>query len=235
MDILKKKFFLVVLVILFVNSNIVYANEEKELSDKEFIEKYYFDVDLEGVKMVHFFRTFPFFDEKGEITPLGKTFLTVLTSDVWTWVKEPMIYIKDDTAYIHAVKTEGLNILFTLKKENEQWKVVKKETKKLPTVGSEVILEKAFLRAIGSEILSATKTYYGESRLFQSEKIIDIVQDEYNDTYDVTIQIVTFKGAHDQPFGFDTITLRLPEFKVIKYQHKDVSDLEIDKIPLATH
>ncbi|MFJ7976646.1 hypothetical protein ACIQZI_13230 [Peribacillus sp. NPDC096379] len=121
-------------------------------------------------------------------------------------MREPRIYIKENIAYIHVVKLDGLNIFYTLEKEKNQWKVVKKESKKLLTVGSEVILEKVFLRSIGKEILEASKTYYGELRLFDSERIIDIVRN-----------------------GFDTITMRVPGFEVIKYEHKDVSD--ITKIP----
>ena len=32
------------------------------------------------------------------------------------------------------------------------------------------------------------------------------------------------------PFGFDTITLQIPGFDVVKYEHKDISD--IDKLSL---
>lgn len=134
---------------------------------------------------------------------------------------------------VRPLKLDGLNLLYTLKKENNVWKVVKIEKKKLPTVGSEAILEQAFLRAIGIKILNATKTYYGESRLFDSARVIDIVQDEFNDKYDITIQIITYEGPMMPPYGFDTITLQIPGFKVIKYEHKDVSD--IGKIPLETH
>lgn len=94
-------------------------------------------------------------------------------------------------------------------------------------------MEQTFLRAIGIKILNATKTYYGESRLFDSARVIDIVQDEFNDKYDITIQIITYEGPMMPPYGFDTITLQIPGFKVIKYEHKDVSD--IGKIPLETY
>ena len=136
--------------------------------NEDFINQYYFDVNLNGFSELYTFGDFPFYNDKGQVSPLGKTVLTVLTSDVRKWVREPRIYVKGNLAYIHAVKLDGLNILYTLKKENDQWKVIKREEKKLPTVGSKVILEKAFLRAIGQEILKATKTYYGEERLFYS-------------------------------------------------------------------
>lgn len=209
-------------------TNIAFAKQKG--SEQDFIYKNYYDVNLNGFSELYTFGDFPFYNDKGQVSPLGKTVLTVLTSDVRQWVKEPRIYVKGDLAYIHAVKLDGMNILFTLKKENDQWKVIKSEEKKLPTVGSKVILEKAFLRAIGQEILRATKTYYGEERLFESERITDITWDENNDKYTITIQIITYEGPMMPPFGFDTITLQIPGFEVIRYEHKDISDL--DKIPL---
>ncbi|WP_242308350.1 DUF3888 domain-containing protein [Bacillus cereus group sp. BfR-BA-01524] len=89
------------------------------------------------------------------------------------------------------------------------------------------------MRAIELEILKATRTYYPHGRLYTSPRIIDIIRDEFNDTYKITVQIVTFESAHNSPYGFDTITLEIPDFKVIKYEHVGVSD--IGKIPLETH
>ncbi|PFZ93907.1 DUF3888 domain-containing protein [Bacillus wiedmannii] len=227
-----KKFLCIIFSVLFcITTSTVLAKQEAQ--NQEFINKYYFDIDLKGMKDIYFFREFPFYTDKGQVSPLGKAVLSVLQGDIWTWAREPRIYVKENIAYIHAVKLDGLNLLYTLKRENNVWKVVKIEKKKLPTVGSEAILEQAFLRAIGIKILNATKTYYGESRLFDAARVIDIVQDEFNDKYDITIQIITYEGPMMPPYGFDTITLQIPGFKVIKYEHKDVSD--IGKIPLETH
>ncbi|WP_269051912.1 DUF3888 domain-containing protein [Sporosarcina sp. G11-34] len=74
------------------------------------------------------------------------------------------------------------------------------------------------------------KQQLGEERLFDSERITDITWNEIDDKYNITIQIVTYKGPMMPPYGFDTITLQIPGFEVVRYEHKDVSD--IDKIPL---
>lgn len=227
-----KKTLLVLMTILFyLKIPSVFA--EQEVQNQEFIDKYYFDVDLKGVKDIYFFREFPFYNDKGQISSLGRAVLSVLQGDIWTWVREPRIYVKDNMAYIHAVKLDGLNLLYILKKENTDWKTVNIQRKKLPTVGSEVILEQAFLRAIGPEILKATKSYYQDGRLFSSPRIININRDEFNDIYEITLQIVTFEGAHNPQYGFDTITLKIPGFKVINYEHKDVS--HITKLPLESN
>lgn len=81
------KLFISIWIVLLINTATVYANQDTQ--DEKFMDKYYFDVDLMGVKDIYFFREFPFYDEKGNITLLGKAFLSVLTSDVWEWVREP--------------------------------------------------------------------------------------------------------------------------------------------------
>ena len=106
---------------------VVFAKQEGP--NQDFINKYYFDVNLNGFNELYTFGDFPFYNDKGQVSPLGKTVLTVLTSDVRQWVREPRIYVKGNLAYIHAVKLDGLNILYTLKKENDQWKVIKREEK----------------------------------------------------------------------------------------------------------
>jgi len=62
-----------------------------------------------------------------------------------------------------------------------------------------------------------------------TEYITQNIRDDY---YDVTVQITTFEVAHNPPYGFDTITLRIQSFEVINYEHKDVSN--IGKIPFNT-
>ncbi|WP_256218393.1 hypothetical protein [Bacillus sp. MUM 116] len=150
---MKKKLYVIFCVLFFINNTAVFAKQE--VPNQEFINKYYFDVDLKGVKNIYFFRHFPFYNDKGQVSPLGKAVLSVLQGDIWAWVREPRIYVKENISYIHTVKLDGLNLLYTLKKENNVWKVVKIEKKKLPSVGSKAILEHAFLRAIGIEILQA--------------------------------------------------------------------------------
>ncbi|MEH6991723.1 hypothetical protein V7075_03325 [Neobacillus drentensis] len=100
---LKKKLFLIFCTLFFINSTNVFA--KSVTPSQEFVNKFYFDVDLKGLeaKEIYFFREFPFYDDKGQVTPLGKTVLSVLQSDVGTWVREPRIYVNENIAYIHAV------------------------------------------------------------------------------------------------------------------------------------
>lgn len=64
------------------------------------------------MKDIYFFREFPSYTDKGQVSPFGKAVLSVLQSDIWTWVREPRIYVKENITYIHAVKLDGLNLLY---------------------------------------------------------------------------------------------------------------------------
>jgi hypothetical protein len=57
---------------MLINTATVYVKQD--VPNEEFLGMYLFDVDLKGVKDIYFFREFPFYDENGNITPLGKTF-----------------------------------------------------------------------------------------------------------------------------------------------------------------
>lgn len=76
----------------FINNTAVFA--KPEAPNQEFINKYYFDVDLKGVKDIYFFREFPFYNDKGQVSPLGKAVLSVLQGDIWTWVRDQGFILK---------------------------------------------------------------------------------------------------------------------------------------------
>jgi hypothetical protein len=109
---LKKKLYVLFCILFFINNTVGFAKQEAP--NQDFINKYYFDVNLNGFNELYTFGDFPFYNDIGQVSPLGKTVLTVLTSDVRQWVREPRIYVKGNLAYIHAVKLDGLNILYTL-------------------------------------------------------------------------------------------------------------------------
>ncbi|MEK4593272.1 MULTISPECIES: hypothetical protein [unclassified Bacillus (in: firmicutes)] len=106
-----KKFLCIIFSVLFcITTSTVLAKQEAP--NQEFINKYYFDIDLKGMKDIYFFREFPSYTDKGQVSPFGKAVLSVLQSDIWTWVREPRIYVKENITYIHAVKLDGLNLLY---------------------------------------------------------------------------------------------------------------------------
>ncbi|WP_375089122.1 hypothetical protein ACDZ29_25445 [Peribacillus sp. RS7] len=66
--------------------------------------------------MKKFYRVeFLFYNDKGQVALLDKAVLSVLQGDIWTRVREPRIYFKENIAIVHAVNLDGLNLLYTLK------------------------------------------------------------------------------------------------------------------------
>lgn len=70
------------------------------------------------------------------------------------------------------VALDGLHVLYTLNKEDDYWKLVKTESKKIQTVGSKAILEKAFLRAIEKKILVLQKHFTENQDFFMLRELL---------------------------------------------------------------
>ncbi|MGM0855353.1 MAG: DUF3888 domain-containing protein [Bacillota bacterium] len=92
-----------------------------------------------------------------------------------------------------------------------------------------LLLEEAFLRAMSPEILSAISKYYKEPKLYFLERINDVKKNKKEDTFDVTVQVVTYEKAILPPYGLETITLRIPGYEVINFKHKDIKGEELPK------
>ncbi len=63
------------------------------------------------------------------------------------------------------------------------------------------------------------------------KKILEIKTDKTNNIFYVPVQIQTFEGAHNPPYGEDTITFRIKgnDVKTIRYKHRDIPEEELKK------
>ena len=80
-----------------------------------------------------------------------------------------------------------------------------------------------FLGMLFPYILEAIKEYYGENRAFTNVKLLELKTTELGQySFEAKVQVITFVGAHNPPFGLDTITLRkdLSEITVINFEHQ---------------
>ena len=186
------------------------------------VDNYFFKSELKPPFEAYLFREFPFTRDK-QMTSLGQAFLSILQGEI-EWKGEPRVFIKDDHAYIRIAKIDGLQILYTLKKTNDQWQIISKETKKVSDLNNE-ILEATFMRAIGLEVGKAIAEHTDMGgQFYPHPKIIDIKRDERQDTYYLTVQAISFRGAHNPPYGLETMTFKIPGFQVVKYEHKDITN-----------
>lgn len=93
---------------------------------------------------------------------------------------------------------------------------------------NELLLEEAFLRSMDLKILNAINVYYkGKGKLFFLPRITNVNKDASQDTFNVSVQVVTYEKAIMPPYGLETITFKIPGYKVIDYKHQDISGEEL--------
>lgn len=69
-------------------------------------------------------------------------------------------------------------------------------------------LEEQFTGMLFPYIQEAIKSYYGENRAFMDAKLLELKksgQGQY--TFTAKVQVTTFVGAHNPPYGIETITI----------------------------
>jgi hypothetical protein len=82
------------------------------------------------------------------------------------------------------------------------------------------------LSTLNPAISSAVDAYYSSPRLYglYDAKILDIKRLQPGGfAFKVTVQVTTFVGAHNPPYGVETMTIAIDagSAKVIQYQHED--------------
>ncbi|PAE13896.1 hypothetical protein CHI02_02235 [Niallia circulans] len=95
--------------------------------------------------------------------------------------------------------------------------------------------ESAFLRFLGPTILEIMEKH-GDNQLYMNEQIESITFNEQEDSYDVTLHVVGFEGAHNPPYNFIQMVIRIPGRKnntgyydVISYKKHLVDSVDYKK------
>ncbi|WP_166703276.1 DUF3888 domain-containing protein [Bacillus albus] len=193
----------------------------------------YFDIDLTGYELY----SFGDFNQIGyKITPLTQLFLGIVQTE-GEWIDEPLLYIKGNKGYFHLWKEDGTNVLYTVEKKNGIWKIINVNRKKVNRIPvPKNLLKEVVMNLLLEPISKEVEKYYKEPKLWDrgSEKIVEITKDETNYIFYVTVQIQTFEGAHNPPYGEDTITFRMKgnEIKSIHYKHRIIPEEELKKLKL---
>ncbi|MCW6089668.1 DUF3888 domain-containing protein [Clostridium sporogenes] len=83
------------------------------------------------------------------------------------------------------------------------------------------------MRVFSPYIAKSIENYYGEPRQFDlwDAKIINIKQlgsESFN--FEIIISVTTFKGAHNPPYGLETVTIKLDDSgtHIINFNHQDI-------------
>ena len=90
-----------------------------------------FDINLTGYELY----SFGDFNQLGyKITPLTQLFLGIIQTE-GEWIDEPRLYIKGNKGYFHLWKADGTNVLYTVEKSGDFWRIIdvkRKEINRIP-------------------------------------------------------------------------------------------------------
>ncbi|WP_142308291.1 DUF3888 domain-containing protein [Bacillus wiedmannii] len=192
-----------------------------------------FDIDLTGYELY----SFGDFNQLGyKITPLTQLFLGIVQTE-GAWIDEPRLYIKGNKGYFHLWKEDGTNVLYTVEKSGDFWRIIDVKRKKINRIPvPKQFLKEVLINLLLEPISKEVENYYKEPKLWYRgfEKILEIKTDKTNIIFYVTVQIQTFEGAHNPPYGEDTITFRIKgnDVKTIHYKHRDIPEEELKKLEL---
>ncbi|PFD34855.1 hypothetical protein CN957_06860 [Bacillus cereus] len=229
---MKKTSFLLVITSLIIFSSF-FPIQTKAIGYSKDDTSKYFNVDLTGYGLY----SFGDFSQVGyKITPLAQLFFGIVQIE-HEWINEPSLYIKGNKGYVHVWKENGTNVLYTVEKSDNYWRIVDIKRKKINRIPvSKKLLKEVLINFLLEPISKEVNSYYKEPKLWVRgfEKILKIEKDEANYIFYVTVQVQTFEGAHNPPYGEDTITFRIKgnDIKTINYKHRDILEEEFKKIKL---
>lgn len=89
---------------------------------------------------------------------------------------------------------------------------------------SEDISEKLILRLLHQPTVSAVDTYYGEHRQYWQQELLSVQKIPQSPYYEVIIQVETFCGAHNPPYGIEAMTFHVGisgEAQLVSFDHQD--------------
>ncbi|WP_028401673.1 DUF3888 domain-containing protein [Ectobacillus panaciterrae] len=216
-----------------ITFSFVFSVQAKTTHDQNDSNLDYFDIDLTGYRLY----SFGDFNQIGyKITPLAQLFFSIIQIE-HEWIDEPNLYIKEDKGYLHIWKEDGTNILYTVKKGKEYWDIVEIKRKKINRIPvPKELLKEVLVNFLSENISKEINNYYKKPKLWYRglEKVLKIEKDEKNYIFYATVQVRTFEGAHNPPYGEDTITFQIDgsNIKTINYKHRDIPKEEFNKIEL---
>lgn len=92
------------------------------------------------------------------------------------------------------------------------------------SVDSTEAAEKVILRLLGDSVTAAVDEYYGGHRQYWRQEVLDVQKVSESSYYEVVIQVETFCGAHNPPYGLETMTFQVGlagEVQLASFDHQD--------------
>lgn len=87
--------------------------------------------------------------------------------------------------------------------------------------------EQVILRLLYQPTSKAIEDYYGEHKQYWRQEVINVQKIPESPYWEVVIRAETFHGAHNPPYGLETMTFYIGPFdevQLISFDHQDEAD-----------
>lgn len=87
--------------------------------------------------------------------------------------------------------------------------------------------EQVILRLLSRPISAAVKEYYGGPRQYWRQEVLKVQKVPESPYYEVVIRVGTFYGAHNPPYGLETMTFNigpLDRVQLVSFNHQAEAD-----------
>lgn len=84
--------------------------------------------------------------------------------------------------------------------------------------------DQVILRLLYQPTATAVEDHYGEHRQYWRQEILNVQKVPESPYYEVVIRVETFHGAHNPPYGLETMTFYigpLDKVQLISFDHQD--------------
>lgn len=87
--------------------------------------------------------------------------------------------------------------------------------------------EQVILQLLHRSVREAVENYYGEPKQYWREEVLGVQKVPQSPYYEVIIRLETFCGAHNPPYGLETLTFYvgpLDSIQLVRFDHQDEAD-----------
>ena len=87
--------------------------------------------------------------------------------------------------------------------------------------------EQVILRLLHQPTRTAVDDYYGEHRQYWRQEVLNVQKIPESPYYEVVIRVETFHGAHNPPYGLETMTFYigpLDNVRLVNFDHQAEED-----------
>ena len=85
-------------------------------------------------------------------------------------------------------------------------------------------MEQVILRLLHQPVKEAVNDYYNEPRQYWEQEVLSVQKVPQSPYYEVVIRVETFYGAHNPPYGLETMTFYvgpLDAVRLVNFDHLD--------------